>query len=31
MDVKYINPFLNGTLDVLKKMAFLNADPGKPY
>jgi len=31
MDVKYINPFLNGTLEVLKKMAFLDAVPGKPY
>ena len=31
MDVKYINPFLNGTLEVLKKMAFMDAVPGKPY
>jgi chemotaxis protein CheX len=31
MDVKYINPFLNGTLEVLKKMAFIDAVPGKPY
>ena len=31
MDVKYINPFLNGTLEVLKKMAFMDAIPGKPY
>ena len=30
MDVNYINPFLNGTLEVLKKMAFLDAVPGKP-
>jgi chemotaxis protein CheX len=30
MDVKYINPFLSGTLEVLKKMAFLDAIPGKP-
>jgi chemotaxis protein CheX len=30
MDVKYINPFLNGTLEVLKKMAFMDAVPGKP-
>jgi len=29
MDVKFINPFLNGTLEVLKKMAFLDAVPGK--
>jgi chemotaxis protein CheX len=31
MDVKYINPFLNGTLEVLKKMAFMDARPGKVY
>jgi chemotaxis protein CheX len=31
MDVKYINPFINGTLEVLKKMAFIDAVPGKPY
>jgi chemotaxis protein CheX len=31
MDVNYINPFLNGTLEVLKKMAFLDAVAGKPY
>jgi chemotaxis protein CheX len=31
MDVKYINPFLNGTLEVLKKMAFIDAVPGKPH
>ena len=31
MDVKYINPFLNGTLEVLKKMAFIDAAPGKPH
>jgi len=30
MDVKYINPFLNGTLEVLKKMAAIDAVPGKP-
>jgi chemotaxis protein CheX len=30
MDVKYINPFLNGTIEVLKKMAFIDASPGKP-
>jgi chemotaxis protein CheX len=30
MDVQYINPFLDGTLEVLKKMAFLDAIPGKP-
>jgi chemotaxis protein CheX len=31
MDVKYINPFLRGTLEVLKKMAFIEPLPGKPY
>lgn len=31
MDVKFINPFLNGTLEVLQKMAFMDAVPGKPY
>jgi chemotaxis protein CheX len=30
MDVNYINPFLAGTLEVLKKMAHLDAAPGKP-
>ncbi|NPV04525.1 MAG: chemotaxis protein CheX [Syntrophaceae bacterium] len=31
MDVKYINPFLSGTLEVLKKMAAIDAVPGKPH
>ena len=31
MDVKYINPFLEGTIEVLKTMAFVNPKPGKPY
>ena len=31
MDVKIINPFLQGTLDVLKKMAFVVPRPGKAY
>ncbi|MGA3207936.1 MAG: chemotaxis protein CheX [Syntrophales bacterium] len=31
MDVKYINPFLEGTVEVLKTMAFVNPTPGKPY
>jgi len=31
MDVKYINPFLNATLEVLKTMAFLDPVAGKPY
>jgi len=31
MDVEYINPFLNGTLEVLKTMASFQPIPGKPY
>jgi chemotaxis protein CheX len=31
MDVNYINPFLSGTLEVLSKMAFVEALSGKPY
>jgi chemotaxis protein CheX len=31
MDVKFINPFLYGTLEVLKKMAFIEPRPGKAY
>ncbi|MCE5262120.1 MAG: chemotaxis protein CheX [Deltaproteobacteria bacterium] len=31
MDVRYINPFLYGTIEVLKKMAFLEPRPGKVY
>jgi chemotaxis protein CheX len=31
MDVKFINPFLQGTVEVLKKMAFIEARPGKVY
>ncbi len=31
MDVKYINPFLHGTIEVLKKMAFVEPRPGKVY
>ncbi len=31
MDVKHINPFLSGTLEVLKKMAFIEAVPGRPH
>jgi chemotaxis protein CheX len=31
MDVKFINPFLQGTIEVLKKMAFVEPRPGKPY
>jgi len=31
MDVKFINPFLYGTTEVLEKMAFIKPVPGKPY
>jgi chemotaxis protein CheX len=31
MDVKFINPFLYGTIEVLKKMAFIDPRPGKVY
>lgn len=31
MDVKFINPFLKGTIEVLKKMAFIEPRPGKVY
>jgi chemotaxis protein CheX len=31
MDVKYINPFLNATINVIKTMAFVDAKPGKPF
>lgn len=31
MDVRYINPFLEGTLEVLQTMAFIEPRPGKPY
>ena len=31
MDVKYINPFLSGTMNVLKTMAFVEVRPGKPF
>lgn len=31
MDVKYINPFLNATINVIKTMAFVDARPSKPY
>lgn len=31
MDVKLINPFLSATLNVLETMAFVKAEPGKPY
>lgn len=31
MEVKYINPFLEGTIEVLKTMAFIDPRPGRPY
>jgi chemotaxis protein CheX len=31
MDVKYINPFLEGTIEVLKTMAFIDPRPGRPF
>jgi chemotaxis protein CheX len=31
MNVKYINPFLEGTINVLQTMAFIEPKPGKPY
>ena len=31
MDVRYINPFIHGALEVLRKMAFIEPIPGKPF
>jgi len=31
MDVKFINPFLDGATEVIKTMAFMDAVAGKPY
>jgi chemotaxis protein CheX len=31
MDVQFINPFLEGTIDVLKTMAMIEPVVGKPY
>lgn len=31
MDIKYVNPFINATLNVLETMAFTKAEAGKPY
>ncbi len=31
MDVRFVNAFLEGTLNVLKTMAFIEPRPGKPY
>jgi len=31
MDATIINPFINATINVLDTMAFVKANPGKPY
>jgi chemotaxis protein CheX len=31
MDVKFINPFLEGTISVLATMAMVQPEPGKPF
>lgn len=31
MDVRYINPFLNAAINVLKTMAFVDIAPSRPY
>ena len=31
MDAKFINPFINATLNVLETMAFVKSKAGKPY
>jgi len=31
MEARFINPFLSGTISVLKTMAFVEPKPGKPY
>ena len=31
MDVRYINPFLEGVVEVVATMAFMKPVPGKPY
>jgi chemotaxis protein CheX len=31
MDVRFVNCFLEGTINVLKTMAFIEPRPGKPY
>ena len=31
MNVDYINPFLEGTVNVLKTMAMVDPNPGKPF
>ena len=31
MDVKFINPFINATINVLETMAFMKVTAGRPY
>lgn len=31
MDVKFINPFIYGTIEVMEKMAFIKPNAGKPF
>jgi chemotaxis protein CheX len=31
MDVRFINPFINATINVLETMAFMTVTAGKPY
>lgn len=31
MDVKFINPFIYGTIEVMEKMAFVKPNAGKPF
>lgn len=31
MKAEFVNPFLKGTINVLKTMAFVDPKPGKPY
>lgn len=31
MKAEYVNPFLNGAVNVLKTMAFVDPKPGKPF
>ena len=31
MDVKFINPFLDATINVIKTMAMVELKPGKPF
>lgn len=31
MNVKYINAFIEGAVDVIKIMAFIDSTPGRPY